>query len=213
MMSKVLAIFFLSCIFGKISTQTIQCKIELFTIKDNEKFCHQLVLVRGKVVCPTLQQSYPNDVNPSVGRFITVKKSDGSSKNWPINSYHEFKTLIRLKKGNNAITLNYNYARSKTEKATLSFNLFYGENPNVLPLRLGILVAKDSKLKFDLDKESLAAGEKNDYDSAVKRLRTAALLWQALTSDSLNSYGLGRKSFRLELDANNGEFIYSVCNI
>jgi hypothetical protein len=67
----------------------VECKIELFTIKDNEKFCHQLVLVRGKVVCPTLQPSYPNDVNPLVGRFITVKKSDGRSKNWPINNYHE----------------------------------------------------------------------------------------------------------------------------
>ena len=88
-MSKIFAIFCLSCIYGKIRTEMVECKIELFTIKDNEKFCHQLVLVRGKVVCPTLQPSYPNDVNPLVGRFITVKKSDGRSKNWPINNYHE----------------------------------------------------------------------------------------------------------------------------
>ena len=101
--------------------------------------------------------------------------------------------------------MNYNYVRSTSESATLSLNFFYGENMNIEPLRLSMFVAKDSKLKFDLDKESLAAGEKNDYDSAVKRLRTAALLWQALTSDSLNSYGLGRKSFRLEVDKNGGK--------
>jgi hypothetical protein len=35
----------------------------------------------------------------------------------------------------------------------------------------------------------------NNYDSAVKRLRTAALLWQALTSDSLNSNGFYYKNF------------------
>jgi hypothetical protein len=173
----------------------VECKIELFTIKDNEKFCHQLVLVRGKVVCPTLQPTYPNDVNPLIGRFITVKKSDGRSKNWPINSYHEFKALIRLKKGYNAITLNYNYVRSTSESATLSLNMFYGENMTIEPLRLSIFVANDSSLKFDMEKESLASCEKNNYDSAVKRLRTAALLWQALTSDSLNSNGFYYKNF------------------
>ena len=209
-MSKVFLILFISYICGKINAQTVQCKIELYTIKNNEKFCHQLVLVRGRVVCPTLQPSYPNDLNPSVGRFITVRKSDGSTKNWPINSYHDFKALIRLKKGNNTITLSYNYVRAKTEKASLSINLVYGENMQMEPLRLGMFVAKDSERKFDMDKESLANGEKNDYDSAVKRMRMAALLWQALTSDSLNSYGLPRKSFRLELDSNGGKIIISI---
>ena len=56
-----------------------------------------------------------------------------------------------------------------------------------------------------MDKESKANGEKNNLASAIKRMQMAGLLWQALTSDSLNSFGLGRKSFRLDLDKNNSK--------
>jgi hypothetical protein len=56
-----------------------------------------------------------------------------------------------------------------------------------------------------MDKKSKANGEKNGLNSAIKRMQMAGLLWQALTSDSLNSYGLGRKSFRLDLDKNNSK--------
>ncbi len=59
-----------------------------------------------------------------------------------------------------------------------------------------------------MDRESKAKGEKNDLNSAIKRLQMAGLLCQALTSDSLNSYGLGRKSFRLDLDRNNSKILY-----
>jgi hypothetical protein len=181
----------------------IKCRITLFTIKNNEKFCHQLVLIRGSIVCPTLQPPYPNDVGPS-GRHVIVRKPDRTSRNWPVNSFHQFKALVRLNKGNNQIVLSYNYTKARTEVASLSVNLIYEENMSLEPLRLGIFVVKDSKLKFDMDIESLNNGEKNDYESAEKRLRMAALLWQALTSDNLHSFGLMRKSFRLELDSNGG---------
>ena len=98
------------------------------------------------------------------------------------------------------MTLKYKY---KNEKSSLTINLFYGENLNLAPVSLVIFLTKDSQKVFDMDKESNANGEKNDLDSAIKRFQMAGLLWQALTSDSLNSYGLGRKSFRLDLDENN----------
>ena len=180
----------------------------MYSVKNNETFCHRLVLIRGKVECPLIQPSYPNDIDPYNGRFITVKKTDGSSKNWPINSYHEFKVLISLAKGNNKITFYYNYkSKSKLiERASTEIDLFYFENINMEPVRLGIFIAKDSKGFFDMDRDSLSRGEKNDYDSAIKRVRMAALLWQAFTSDSLNSYDLGRKSFRFLLDPSGGSY-------
>jgi hypothetical protein len=87
--------------------------------------------------------------------------------------------------------------------AQLEINLIYGENYDLAPVNLVIFLARDSPKVFDMDRESKRTGEKNDISSAKKRLQMAGLLWQALTSDSLNSYGLGRKSFRLDLDENN----------
>jgi len=204
-----LALFF-TVIHHNEAQTTVNCKITLFGMKNNETICHQLVLIRGRVECPTLQSPYPDDVDPIKGRFITVKTFNGSRQSWPINSFNEFKVLTRLKTGNNLIFLSYNYVKTNTETASLNLNLFYQENMSLEPLILGIFVVKDSKLRFDMDRESLAAGEKNDYESAEKRLRMAGLLWQALTSDSLNSYGLGRKSFRLEMDTNQSLFLYFI---
>jgi hypothetical protein len=184
----------------------VNSTIELFTIEDNEIFCHQLVLLRGRVVCSNLQSSYPNDIDPSNGRFINVRGNDNVSTSWPINSFHEFKALIRLKKGSNKVLLDYNYnpKQNVNEKGNLEINLVYTENMKMEALNLGIFHAKDSKLTFDIDKESKSRGQKNDLQSAIKRLGIAAMLMQALTSDSLCSHGLERKSFRLDLDSNFG---------
>ena len=193
-----------SCSVNVSNTNYFSCQIKLFNIANNQIICHQLVLLRGRIDCPTLQSPYPNNVDPSKGRFINVTNIDLGKSSWPVNSYNEFKVLVRLVKGKNRIVFTYNYVKAKTEAARFGIDLIYQENMSLEPLVIGIFVVEDSMLKFDMDRESLASGEKNDYQSAEKRLRMAGLLWQALTSDSLNSYGLGRKSFRLELDSNGG---------
>ena len=76
-----------------VDIEAVKCRIKLYQINNNEKFCHQLVLIRGEIICPTLLNSYPNDINPSIGRFITVNRNN---KLWPVNSYHQFKVLVRL---------------------------------------------------------------------------------------------------------------------
>ena len=174
-------------------------------LKNNETICHQYVLIRGSITCPVKQPSYPNDIDPTKGRFIRVNSdviASNSLNSWPVSSLNEFKVTAFLKKGKNNLVLNYNYKGLET--GTVSLTLNYVENMNLQPLNLGILLAKDSKKVFDMDTASKAKGEKNDLNSAIKRVRTAALLWQALTSDSLNSNGFGRLSFRLDLDSNNG---------
>ena len=182
------------------------CSIEL-AIRDNEKFCHQLVLIKGIINCSQPHANYPDHNNPSNGRFIKFTRFDGVEYNWPINSINEFKAVVRLKKGLNNFNVYYAYMN---EEASLDINLLYEENMSMTPLGLCIFMTKDSKHVFDMDKESKATGEKNDLDSAIKRLRTAGLLWQALTSESLNYHGLGRKSFRLDLESNQGNLYYKV---
>ncbi len=74
----------------------VDCKINFFSIKNNDKFCHQLVLIRGDLSCPINLKSYPNDIDPNKGRFINVKSSlIPSEKNWPVNSFNQFKVLLR----------------------------------------------------------------------------------------------------------------------
>ncbi len=78
------------------ATIAVLCKIDLFSINDNEQFCHQFVLIRGQVICPTHLAFYPDDIDLMKGRFIVVENTlKESLKMWPINSYHQFKVLVK----------------------------------------------------------------------------------------------------------------------
>lgn len=191
---------------AEIPKNSTSCKIEI-ELSNNTTISHQYVLIRGKIECPVHEhQNFPNEIDPEKGRFIRIISNEDPMRNslnaWPISSLNEFKVIGFLKKGPNNLTLTYNYKNVHT--ASLSLTLNYIENMDLPPLQLGILVAKDSKKVFDMDFESIQRGEKNDLNSAIKRVQTASLLWQALNSDSLNSLGLGRLSFRLDCDSSNG---------
>lgn len=186
----ILLLFFIK--FDATKAQT--CKIQLIDIKTKVKVCNPLNLIRGKITCNKLNPPYLNNLS----RNITAKGLD-FQQSWPINSYNEFKAIVMLKKGINKISFSYVY---KAENAKLDLELNYEENQDLDPLRLGIFAAKDSSFTFDMDKESKSLGDKNNLDSAIKRIQTAGLLAQALTSDNLNHHGYGRKTFRLELDKN-----------
>ena len=182
------------------------CEIEL-SIKNKETFINQLVLIRGKIKCLKTIPPYPNDIRPAHGRFITFERiNDNKTSNWPINSLNEFKAVVRLLPNLNEFLMKYSYKKNLNfiEKSSLKISFYFKDNKNLRPINLGIFVAKDSPLTFELDRESKLIGEKNDLASAIKRVGTAALLWQAFTSDSLYSHNLGRKTFRFDLDAKNG---------
>ena len=192
--------------FAKVEVNNLKAKMCSIKVElnNNATLNHQYVLIRGKIECSNKQSTYPNEIEPALGRFIQVKSNvnpANSLNSWPVSSLNDFKIIAFLKKGENKLVLDYNY--KNIEKATLSLTLNYVENLNLQPVHLGILVAKDSKKVFDMDHQSKQKGEKNDLNSAIKRVQTAALLWQAMTSDSLNSKGLGRLSFRLDCDSKN----------
>ena len=76
------------------------------------------------------------------------------------------------------------------------------------PIHLVIYLTKNSPNQFDMDPRSKQF-EKNDLNSAIKRFKTIARLWQAFNSEQLNKYNLGYKSFHLEEDTN-GEVIINI---
>jgi hypothetical protein len=209
----VLGLNFIQCLLS----QNI-CTINLLSVKDNEVLNHQLVLIRGQIFCPNAKSTYPNNVDSKLGRFMKFKIDSATETSWPVNSYNEFKATLRLKYGLNRISISYLY---ENEIANSLVNLRFEENKFQRAINLGIFVAKDSPRTFQIDAESKEKGEKNDLDSAIKRVGTgiiymkilvyntliiitAGLLWQAFTSDIFNLNGLKRNVFRLALDSNNG---------
>lgn len=78
---------------------------------------------------------------------------------------------------------------------------------NSPPLQLAILVAKDSPETFDAS-PARAEKEGNGLDTAVKKFRMAAYLWQAFTSEQMWRNKLGRRAFRFDEDWTTGSANY-----
>lgn len=71
------------------------------------------------------------------------------------------------------------------------------------PLQLAILVAKDSPLTFDAVPERVQR-EGNGLDTAIRKYRMAAHLWQAFTGEQMFRNKFGRRCFRFEEEWQNG---------
>ena len=165
---------------GLLSQNTIT--INLFSVKDNEILNHQLVLIRGQISCPNAKSTYPNNVDSKLGRFIKFKIDSATEKSWPVNSYNEFKATLRLKYGLNRISISYLY---DNEIANSLVNLIFEENKFQRAINLGIFFAKDSPRSFQIDAESKEKGEKNDLDSAIKRVGTGTFYMKILVNNNL----------------------------
>jgi hypothetical protein len=68
---------------------------------------------------------------------------------------------------------------------------------NAPPLQLAILVGKDSPETFDAP-PARAEREGNGLETAIRKFRMAAYLWQAFTAEQMWRNKLGRRAFRFE---------------
>lgn len=67
----------------------------------------------------------------------------------------------------------------------------------VPPLQLAIIVAKDSPCTYDAVPERIKR-EGNGLDTAIRKYRMAAHLWQAFTAEQMHRNKFGRRCFRFE---------------
>lgn len=112
---------------------------------------------------------------------------DGTTR-WPIRA-HRFKALVRLAPGDNDVAL--------TDSAgTRHVTIRHDPQSNPRFVRLVWIRAADGDGTFDAP-----PGEPRDEASALARLRTAGLLMQTFTAESLHRMGFGRRTFRLETAA------------
>ncbi|CAH0046371.1 unnamed protein product [Clonostachys solani] len=190
----------------------------MFNIENvkNGEVVHQMsLLIKGS--SQTFVIAHTN-VTVSVSAESERSTGGGRKQEWPM-SRGCFKALVILNPGKNDIivsnlavgltTVGNRMSRlvkgqsawddNETDKSQISVN--YLPLTQTPPLHLAILVASDSPERMDCP--PCKAGGIADHatlEAAVKKLRMTAAMCQALLAEQMHAAGLGRRSFRLELE-------------
>ena len=153
-----------------------------------------MLLINGTIGDPQKQ---------SVDGVVTVTHLDDNfpATSWPANQSH-FKALVYLMPGRNRIR--FDFASPKLSNSGSSNPIHVSHlvvhmipPVNSPPLQLAILVGKDSPATFDAVPARIEK-EGNGLETAVRKFRMAAYLWQAFTAEQMWRNKLGRRVFRFE---------------
>ena len=120
---------------------------------------------------------------------------------WPVSASH-FKALVYLNPGRNRLRFDFTSPKLQPNNTscpahTTWFHINFLPLVNSPPLQLVILLGKDSPATFDAVPERIRK-EGNGLDTAVKKFRMAAYLWQAFTGEQMFRNSFGRRCFRFE---------------
>ena len=130
---------------------------------------------------------------------------------WPVNDSH-FKALVHLTPGPNRLRFDFLSPKIATSNSSMPAHLSW-ININFLPLinspplQLVILLGKDSPGTFDTVPERKQR-EGNGLDTAIRKFRMAAYLWQAFTGEQMYRNGFGRRCFRFEEEWQTGSLTF-----
>ncbi len=120
---------------------------------------------------------------------------------WPIHDSH-FKALVHLTPGPNRLRFDCSSPKLPANNGSIPahsswMNLNFLPLIHSPPLQLVILLGKDSPGTFDAVPERVQR-EGNGLDTAIRKYRMAAHLWQAFTGEQMFRSGFGRRCFRFE---------------
>lgn len=134
---------------------------------------------------------------------LTVCRLDDNfpSISWPVSSSH-FKALVYLHPGPNKLRFEFSSPKLSNSGSSNPIHASYVTvhmlpMMNAPPLQLAILLAKDSPGTFDAPPTRIDR-EGNGLETAVRKFRMAAYLWQAFTAEQMWRNKLGRRAFRFE---------------
>ena len=116
----------------------------------------------------------------------------------PVVRNGQFKALIELSEGRNIVGL-----RTGAGAKPLLLELNYQPQTNPYYVRLVWMTDNTGDTTFAAPNESVP----QDY---AARLRTAALLMQTFTADRMHELGYGRRTFRLERDADGQVIVHTL---
>lgn len=166
----------------------------VLSVSDSSWVHQKVLLIHGQIGEPS---------EKALDGTLTVSHSQDCfpSTNWPVcDSY--FKALVYLSPGPNRLRLDFNSPKLVTRNSSIPahsswININFLPLVNSPPLQLVILLGKDSPGTFDAVPER-AEREGNGLDTAVRKFRMAAYLWQAFTGEQMYRNGFGRRCFRFE---------------
>lgn len=121
--------------------------------------------------------------------------------NWPVSDSH-FKALVHLTPGFNRVRFDFSSPKiasnnSSNPAHSTWFTINYLPLTNAPPIQLVILLGKDSPGTFDAVPERIHR-EGNGLETAIRKFRMAAYLWQAFTGEQMYRNGFARRCFRFE---------------
>lgn len=154
----------------------------------------KILLVYGTVGDPSQQ---------SLNGNLTISRLDDGfpPTYWPVNDSH-FKALVYMLPGANRIRFDFSSPKLANSGSSnpihASYLTLHMLNPTSSPpLQLAILLGKDSPGTFDAVPARVER-EGNGLDTAIRKFRMAAYLWQAFTAEQMCRNKFGRRVFRFE---------------
>ncbi|KAL4956831.1 jacalin-like lectin domain-containing protein [Aspergillus filifer] len=165
----------------------------VISISENSWVNQKVLLIYGQVGDP---RQHPLDGSITVNHH----QDNFPQVSWPVNSSH-FKALVHLVPGPNRLRLDFISSKSSGNlhhaTHTSWININYLPLSNSPPLHLVLLLGSDSDGTFDAVPEK-AQREGNDLETAIRKYRMAAYLWQAFTGEQMFRNNFGRRCFRFE---------------
>ncbi|KAK4156447.1 putative peptidase family-domain-containing protein [Chaetomidium leptoderma] len=166
----------------------------IINVADSSWVYQKVLLAHGTIGDPSHQ---------CLDGTLTVSRLDESFPpiSWPVHS-SQFKALVYLMPGANRLRFDFSspkLANSGSSNPIHASYLTVHMIPPVgaPPLQLAILLAKDSPGTFDAVPARIER-EGNGLETAVRKFRMAAYLWQAFTAEQMWRNKLGRRAFRFE---------------
>ncbi|KAB8221306.1 putative peptidase family-domain-containing protein [Aspergillus novoparasiticus] len=166
----------------------------IVSIADNSWVHQKVLLVYGQIGDP---RQHPLD-----GSITVYHHQDGFPPvSWPVTSSH-FKALVHLTPGPNRLRLDFvstKLSAGSSHPAAHSSWICINYLPlvNAPPLHLVVLLGKDSDGTFDATPAEIQR-EGNGLETAIRKYRMAAYLWQAFTGEQMFRNNFGRRCFRFE---------------
>lgn len=180
-----LALFFSHCL--QVSAESSELKIVVENYSDSDVVHFPVVLLRGRVDGVENGTIIVEDLSSSLDSRITRSEVYRG----------RFKIPVELTAGSNRLSI-------ATGDARIDFTLIYRKSANRRFVRLIFFSDSSGSDVVDTPKEWLigrdaAFNASGDY---VRKMRTAARLWQTATAERLFDAGYGRRTFALETDDN-----------
>ncbi|KAI6088264.1 putative peptidase family-domain-containing protein [Hypoxylon rubiginosum] len=188
---------------GKSSLPVSQYAPRIANITDNTWVSQKILLVNGTIGEPGQR--------PLDGNVTVCRQDDGFPPTyWPVCE-SQFKAMVYLMPGANRLRFDFSspkLANSGSSNPIHSTYITVHMVPpmNAPPLQLAIVVAKDSPCTFDAVPARVER-EGNGLETAIRKFRMSAYLWQAFTAEQMWRNKLGRRVFRFE-----EEWTTGTCN-